>query len=79
MKTILGLALEFYNIKQTLRTGGTSAAIKARCEAEINRVEKQFDDCVAFLLRVCLLDTFLFLFFAITSNLYKPFVDWLKT
>ncbi|XP_078149160.1 uncharacterized protein LOC144544512 isoform X2 [Carex rostrata] len=52
VKTILGLALEFYNIKQTLRTGGTSAAIKARCEAEINRIEKQFDDCVAFLLRI---------------------------
>jgi hypothetical protein len=59
VKTILGLALDFYNVKQSLHTGGTSAAIKARCEAEINRIEKQFDDCVAFLLRVCLLETFL--------------------
>ncbi|KAJ4789783.1 Gamma-tubulin complex component [Rhynchospora pubera] len=52
VKTVLGLALDFYNVKQTLRTGGTSPAIKARCETEINRIAKQFDDCVAFLLRI---------------------------
>ena len=50
---ILGLALEFYSIQQTLSSGGAvSAAIKARCEMEIHRIEKQFEDCIAFLLRV---------------------------
>ncbi|KAL0683910.1 hypothetical protein Bca4012_050758 [Brassica carinata] len=50
---ILGLALEFYSIQQTLSSGGAvSAAIKARCEMEIDRIEKQFEDCIAFLLRV---------------------------
>ncbi|GJX05214.1 gamma-tubulin complex component 5-like protein isoform X4 [Tanacetum coccineum] len=28
------------------------SAIKARCEKEVDRIEKQFDDCMAFLLRV---------------------------
>ncbi|CAH8355998.1 unnamed protein product [Eruca vesicaria subsp. sativa] len=50
---ILGLALEFYSIQQTLSSGGAvSAAIKARCEMEIDRIEKQFEDCIAFLLRL---------------------------
>lgn len=52
IKTILGLALDFYAIQQTLSSGGAAAAIKARCEMEVDRIEKQFDDCVAFLLRV---------------------------
>lgn len=26
--------------------------MKARCEMEVERIEKQFDDCIAFLLRV---------------------------
>uniref|UniRef100_A0A1J3C9T0 Gamma-tubulin complex component n=1 Tax=Noccaea caerulescens TaxID=107243 RepID=A0A1J3C9T0_NOCCA len=49
---ILGLALEFYTIQQTLSSGGAVSAIKARCEMEIDRIEKQFEDCIAFLLRV---------------------------
>ncbi|XP_058786231.1 uncharacterized protein LOC131660886 isoform X1 [Vicia villosa] len=49
---ILGLALDFYTIQQTLKSGGTVSAIKARCEMEVDRIEKQFDDCIAFLLRV---------------------------
>ncbi|CAH8356142.1 unnamed protein product [Eruca vesicaria subsp. sativa] len=49
---ILGLALEFYSIQQTLSSGGAASAIKARCEMEIDRIEKQFEDCIAFLLRV---------------------------
>ncbi|KAJ8512774.1 hypothetical protein OPV22_003208 [Ensete ventricosum] len=52
LKTILGLALDFYAIQQTLSSGGAAAAIKARCEMEVDRIEKQFDDCVAFLLRI---------------------------
>ncbi|RRT71967.1 hypothetical protein B296_00012146 [Ensete ventricosum] len=52
LKTILGLALDFYAIQQTLSSGGAAAAIKARCEMEVDLIEKQFDDCVAFLLRV---------------------------
>ncbi|THU73829.1 hypothetical protein C4D60_Mb04t26970 [Musa balbisiana] len=52
IKTILGLALDFYAIQQTLSSGGAAAAIKARCEMEVDRIEKQFDDCVAFLLRI---------------------------
>ncbi|KAJ0256712.1 Gamma-tubulin complex component [Hirschfeldia incana] len=49
---ILGLALEFYSIQQTLNSGGAASAIKARCEMGIDRIEKQFEDCIAFLLRV---------------------------
>lgn len=52
INSILGLALDFYTIQQTLSSGGAVSAIKARCEMEVDRIEKQFDDCVAFLLRV---------------------------
>ncbi|KAJ4967342.1 hypothetical protein NE237_019191 [Protea cynaroides] len=52
IKTILGLALDFYSVQQTLSSGGGALAIKARCEMEVDRIEKQFDDCIAFLLRV---------------------------
>ncbi|XP_040998936.1 gamma-tubulin complex component 5-like [Juglans microcarpa x Juglans regia] len=52
INSILGLALDFYSIQQTLTSGGAISAIKARCEMEIDRIEKQFDDCIAFLLRV---------------------------
>lgn len=52
VKSILGLALDFYSIQQTLNSGGAAPAIKARCEMEIDRIEKQFDDCIAFLLRI---------------------------
>ncbi|XP_010248230.1 PREDICTED: gamma-tubulin complex component 5 [Nelumbo nucifera] len=52
IKIILGLALDFYSIQQTLNSSGAALAIKARCEMEIDRIEKQFDDCIAFLLRV---------------------------
>ncbi|KAG6484442.1 hypothetical protein ZIOFF_052958 [Zingiber officinale] len=52
VKTILGLALDFHTIQQTLSSGGAASAIKARCEMEVDRIEKQFDDCVAFLLRI---------------------------
>ncbi|KAM6544138.1 hypothetical protein CsatB_008585 [Cannabis sativa] len=51
INSILGLALDFYSIQQTL-SGGAVSAIKAKCEMEIDRIEKQFDDCIAFLLRV---------------------------
>ncbi|KAI5404397.1 hypothetical protein KIW84_051527 [Lathyrus oleraceus] len=49
---ILGLALDFYTIQQTLKSGGAVSAIKTKCEMEVDRIEKQFDDCIAFLLRV---------------------------
>ncbi|OMP08438.1 Spc97/Spc98 [Corchorus olitorius] len=52
INTILGLALDFYSIQQTLSSGGAVSAIKARCEMEVERIEKQFDDCISFLLRV---------------------------
>jgi hypothetical protein len=52
VKTILGLALDFHNVEQTLGTGGTAPAVRARCEMELDRIEKQFDECVVFLLRV---------------------------
>lgn len=52
INSILGLALDFYSIQQTLISGGAVSAIKARCEMEVDRIEKQFDDCTAFLLRV---------------------------
>ncbi|GAB2291372.1 hypothetical protein Dimus_025630 [Dionaea muscipula] len=49
---ILGLALDFYSIQRTMSSGGAISAVKARCEMEVERIEKQFDDCIAFLLRV---------------------------
>uniref|UniRef100_A0A2P2M756 Gamma-tubulin complex component n=3 Tax=Rhizophora mucronata TaxID=61149 RepID=A0A2P2M756_RHIMU len=52
INSILGLALDFYSVQQTLGSGGATAAMKARCEMEVDRIWKQFDDCVAFLLRV---------------------------
>lgn len=52
VKTILGLALDFHNVEQTLSTGGTAPAVRARCEMEVDRIEKQFDECVIFLLRI---------------------------
>ncbi|KAI6688966.1 hypothetical protein NL676_025794 [Syzygium grande] len=52
INSILGLALDFYSVQQTLSSGGAIPTIKARCEMEIERIEKQFDDCIAFLLRV---------------------------
>ena len=51
INSILGLALDFYSIQQTLSSGAVST-IKAKCEMEIDRIDKQFDDCIAFLLRV---------------------------
>ncbi|KAG0479215.1 hypothetical protein HPP92_010073, partial [Vanilla planifolia] len=52
VKSILSLALDFYSIQQTLHCGGAALAIKARCEMEVDRIEKQFDDCIAFLIRI---------------------------
>ncbi|KQJ85979.1 hypothetical protein BRADI_4g02710v3 [Brachypodium distachyon] len=52
VKTILGLALDFHNVEQTLGTGGTTPAVRSRCEMELDRIDKQFDECVVFLLRV---------------------------
>ncbi|KAL9446124.1 hypothetical protein AB3S75_013906 [Citrus x aurantiifolia] len=52
INSILGLALEFYSIQQTFSSSGAVSAIKARCEMEVDRIEKQFDDCIVFLLRV---------------------------
>ncbi|KAL0351957.1 UNVERIFIED_CONTAM: Gamma-tubulin complex component 5 [Sesamum calycinum] len=52
INNILGLALDFYSIQQTLSNGGAISAVKARCGKEVERIEKQFDDCMAFLLRI---------------------------
>eukprot|EP00250_Pteridium_aquilinum_P014873 c22252_g1_i2 orf=130-3138(+) len=52
VKTILSLALDFYSIQRTLCGGGAAPAIKARCQLEIQRVGRQFDECIVFLLRV---------------------------
>ncbi|CAF2060239.1 unnamed protein product [Brassica oleracea var. botrytis] len=38
--------------KLTLSSGGAASTIEARCEMEIEHIEKQFEDCIAFLLRV---------------------------
>ena len=58
INVILGLALDFYSVQQTLSSGGAVSAIKLRCEMEVDRIEKQFDDCIAFLLRVSLCSLF---------------------
>lgn len=60
INSILGLALDFHSVQQTLSSGVAAPAMKARCETEVDRIEKQFDECIAFLLRVIL---FLFPFF----------------
>ncbi|KAL0438658.1 UNVERIFIED_CONTAM: hypothetical protein Slati_2348800 [Sesamum latifolium] len=52
INSILGLALDFYSIQQTLSSGGAISAVKARSGKEVERIEKQFDDCMAFLLRI---------------------------
>ncbi|KAI4389907.1 hypothetical protein MLD38_002076 [Melastoma candidum] len=52
INSILGLAVEFYSIQQTLNSGGAVAGVKAKCEAETERIEKQFDECITFLLRI---------------------------
>ncbi|XP_015582101.1 gamma-tubulin complex component 5 isoform X2 [Ricinus communis] len=52
INSILGLALDFYSIQQTLSSGGATSAMKARCEMEVDRIEKRFDDCISFLLRI---------------------------
>lgn len=52
INSILGLALDFYSTQYTLISGGAVSAMKGRCEMEVDRIEKQFDDCIAFLLRV---------------------------
>ncbi|KAJ8758768.1 hypothetical protein K2173_000489 [Erythroxylum novogranatense] len=52
INSILSLALDFYSVQQTLSSSGAAPAMRARCEMEVDRIEKQFDDCVAFLLRV---------------------------
>ncbi|GAB4846291.1 hypothetical protein Ancab_025292 [Ancistrocladus abbreviatus] len=52
INSVLGLALDFYSIQRTINSGGAISTIKARCEMEVDRIEKQFDDCIAFLLRV---------------------------
>jgi gamma-tubulin complex component 5 len=52
VKTIIGLALDFHNIQQTLSAGGTASDVRTRCEMEVDRIEMQFDECVVFLLRV---------------------------
>ncbi|GMH04061.1 hypothetical protein Nepgr_005900 [Nepenthes gracilis] len=52
INSVLGLAPDFYTIQLTINSGAAISAIKARCEMEIDRIERQFDDCVAFLLRV---------------------------
>lgn len=52
INSILGLALDFYSVQQTISSIGAVSAIKARCVKEVERIEKQFDDCMAFLLRI---------------------------
>ncbi|CAI9755889.1 unnamed protein product [Fraxinus pennsylvanica] len=52
INNILGIALDFYSVQQNLSSGGAISAIKAKCEKEVDLIEKQFDDCMAFLLRI---------------------------
>ncbi|KAJ4844658.1 hypothetical protein Tsubulata_024215 [Turnera subulata] len=52
INSVLGLAVDFYSTQQTLNSGGATSAMKARCEMEVDRIEKQFDYCIGFLLRV---------------------------
>ncbi|EPS66946.1 hypothetical protein M569_07824, partial [Genlisea aurea] len=50
---ILGLALELYSVQQTLNGGGGGMpAVRSRCGKEVERIEKQFNECMAFLLRI---------------------------
>ncbi|XP_011083798.1 uncharacterized protein LOC105166222 isoform X2 [Sesamum indicum] len=69
INSILGLALDFYSIQQTLSSGGAISAVKARCGKEVERIEKQFDDCMAFLLRVFFCHDSLELRFYLSSSM----------
>ncbi|MFS7960131.1 putative gamma-tubulin complex component protein [Helianthus anomalus] len=40
INSILGLDLDLYSVQQTLSSGGTVAAIKARCHKEVDRIDK---------------------------------------
>lgn len=59
-------------MQQTL-SGGVVSAIKAKCEMEVERIDKQFDDCIAFLLRVIIFHLSLFCLF----NLWLLSFHWL--
>ncbi|KAG6735890.1 hypothetical protein POTOM_061436 [Populus tomentosa] len=79
INSVLGLALDFYSIQQTLSSSGAASAMKARCEMEVERIEKQFDDCIAFLLRILVL---LFSSSYLTYGCYKygtvcAYVPWM--
>ncbi|CAA3024801.1 gamma-tubulin complex component 5 isoform X2 [Olea europaea subsp. europaea] len=52
INNIFGLALDFYSVQRNLSSGGAISAIKAKCDKEVYWIEKQFDDCMAFLLRI---------------------------
>ncbi|KZV24413.1 gamma-tubulin complex component 5-like, partial [Dorcoceras hygrometricum] len=52
INSILGVALDFYSIQQTLSSGGAISAVRARCEKELEHIGTQFDECMAFLLRI---------------------------
>uniref|UniRef100_A0A7I4ANN1 Gamma-tubulin complex component n=1 Tax=Physcomitrium patens TaxID=3218 RepID=A0A7I4ANN1_PHYPA len=52
VKAILGLALEYYSIQRTLCDGVAAPNTTARCQSDLERVERQFYECMVFLLRV---------------------------
>jgi gamma-tubulin complex component 5 len=58
VKTILGLALNYYSIQRVLFDGVGAPAVIARCQLEIERVEKQFDECMVFLMRVSMMESY---------------------
>lgn len=56
VKTILGLALNYYSIQRVLCDGVGAPSLTARCQLEIELLEKQFDECMVFLMRVSTID-----------------------
>jgi hypothetical protein len=49
---MISIALDFCSLQRTLASDGINPDILARCEAEVQRLERQFHESMVFLLRV---------------------------
>lgn len=49
---MISIALDFCSLQRTLASDGINPDVLARCEAEVQRLERQFHESMVFLLRV---------------------------
>lgn len=52
MRTMVAIALDFCSLQRTLSSDGANPDVRARGEAEMQRLERQFHESMVFLLRV---------------------------